>query len=665
MYFLKIDFNLHEAKPDSIELDSGLNIVFAEQSSRISSLLDVLTDTVCGESEEGNSGDSGSCRILLSMADLEFDITSDQISTDYKGTEPETDEHQKALSDYRTIFSRHSFISTSIIDMSGQIKNTDITRSVPAIKEILLNEQLLNGSINIIRNEKNLKKQIADADKELQLLEIKSLRKEKLKREIDSVNRIISKLIKKKSSLTEYLDTLGRIHILLKEKENLDSERDRLKGNIIKLDELIKRIKSIEEDVNLKFPHLRDKLSGDEDNLDRIQGLFNSIRDISGRVDSYFSNRRVILSRMKKYISAIAVSALIVTTFLLYKSAGDRSAVEFPLYITGITLFCIAVIIFYQSLHAVKKMYPEELIEEKRTMEKELFDYMEQSSFEMEDYKTGELYEFLLQYFEDFIKFNDLKSEITELRKMMNSQTDISEEKKNLDSVVIKLRETEEKINSEIKKINDKLHPLPDFHKIEDAVHEIKDILSETEIEINQEKTIYENINNEIKKYGSEEDLSFTEKADKIGEKISTLQKELDALTFISSTLKKSADSWLSSHLEELIDRTDEVFETISSNEQREKYDRQMIEKIITSETEESYNEISEGLILSLSTAMAYLMKDSPFLPPLIIIPPSDSDDSKIVDQLNKIVLELSGIRQVIIFTSRRMSLDHGKQITI
>ena len=93
------------------------------------------------------------------------------------------------------------------------------------------------------------------------------------------------------------------------------------------------------------------------------------------------------------------------------------------------------------------------LKEERGELEKRLKTLLRESNLVLEDYKMSELFEFLLQYFEDYIEYIERVRERDDIKAGLLDKKDLKELKEKLKELKNEDKELKDRINREIESL--------------------------------------------------------------------------------------------------------------------------------------------------------------------------------------------------------------------
>ncbi len=509
-------------------------------------------------------------------------------------------------------------------------------------------------------------KEISGLRKEREILELKKRKKEKLGKEVSGSEKELGKLKRKRETCIAYRNTLTGILDLMQEESKISAKTVNLKKDIIEIREASVKRESLEQEIAQRFPQFTSGMIELIPDLDRLQGEFNSIRDINEEMEKFDSDRKRKISLSLKGLTAGLVFAFLSMMFILLKSITPSSAAGILLGTMASILVLISAATGYYVYLLFRENYPDELVARKKEVEAGLLQVFTSENFPHRNFGTGELYEYLFQYFEDFLTFRELQNELSHLKKGHNSRASLLEREERLNELSAQKEEIERTIDDKIKSLDESIHIAPDRDGIKDLIPELDEMIAEITQEEKQKGAILKKIESEALQYesGEKSEKIIDEQIKGIDSEIEMLKKEIDQIAFMQKVYDETADEWFSAKLPALAEQCAAF------------YCRMHNENDIAAETAESVKELllsGDGgftgeelslVALSMKLALYEFLSGTPDYP-LVLADPFNFFKQETADKLKKILLELSEKRQVVIFTSKKEADLAGNLINI
>ncbi len=504
-----------------------------------------------------------------------------------------------------------------------------------------------------------VERELNTLSREIQLLELKKMKNDKLKKEIAHSSRNISRLNRQAESFENYKSVLAEIKKKNEHRDKLSHRISETKKDLIELREIGEKIHSLEKDLKKRFPQFYNETSEGLPDMDRIQELFNSVRDWNEKIDLFFQKRRSLAEKVLKVVIALLIFVFFSSIFITVKSVRSGAASVKPLLIIA-SVSALVSAAGIAAYFRIRKKAPAALLETKKERENALLEVLHKNNFPVDDFKTGELYDFLFQYFEDFITFRDIRNELADLRKKISSTVAYTEKEKKLDSLKIKVEETDAAVREMFAGLDADVYPVPEIRDIDHALSELNEKISETGSGIIHEKSIMARLEEQLNER-SEPDVNLLEIEAEISDirsRMEELRNEAGAVKLLEETWREVSAPFMQKNKGEFI----LVFRTF-------------MQRLVPDIKDEALSEIENfllddklqmpGMDMSMKCAVSIAARCAlsvyfreAELPPAVFVEPFALTGQENVEERDKILLELSGTRQVIIFSAGNNSRD-------
>lgn len=658
MQFLNLELSSSDIESLKIEFSDGINII-SVQDKELFNVFKHIPELGIYKSESDASDHTAkniSCRINFLPG-----LQSIRSKTGYRNGLPEAGDLETFygisktdvnpdLPENRGICTYADFVVSSYYYPELVRNNNDPVFENKKLKTLFINNEVYHAGFSYFENRElllqNQEKELTDINREKQLLELKKMKKVKLKKEIHITERIVQKLEKRKESINEYKVSLDEIISQIEKRNRTSSKINNLKKDLIELREIKEKISSVEKTLKEKFSHFYGKGNDQIPDLEQIQVLFNSFRDINEKLDKFSLKKKNYTGWVIKIIASMVIFSFTALFFLLFTSTAS--------YILGLTAGIAAAAAGVTSLlyyFRFRNIQPLELFEQKMKMESDLVDLLKRNSFSVDDYKTGELYEILFQYFEDFINYRDINYELMELRKKIASSQSLAEKEKKLEQVSEEIENIDNGINKSIENLDQSIHPRPELNSMTRTIHDIDELLEENENEINEKKMLISKFEAEIEEYDRLENSSSSVelKLEEVLKRIDICRERMEHIKFLNGIFDETADAWSRRKLEDLSRITLEKFLKITGNSFNKDEIADIINGVIleNNHIKNENKEMKKYLSFSIRAALSeILVKEN--IPPVFLIDPFTSDN-EFADNMKKLLPEFFQGRQVVL----------------
>lgn len=520
-------------------------------------------------------------------------------------------------------------------------------------------------AVKIKENDSTMK----DISRKVQIIEIQNTRRAKLSQERDRVLREIDELNRDTSGINNKISVLRIIISDLESVRELREELSSIKKEVLEEQNKLESMTAIKKEIEILFPQFRHLDCDDSEYLDSLQRIFIEIRNINEKIGLY----RLAALKNK-------------TTFVRIALAGGSSAaaaalfaaVDFSMAPNVRNIIIPAAAAFAMTVSAAMyilfRLYPKKseltaLLLDKDNIENRLKDILEKGRFQIEGYRLSELYEFFLQYFEDYIEYVDINTELKNLEREIKDSEYISATENRLSELNSSEKELRGKIGSLMTQIEINAENPPDAAAIEHMINIENGNLAGISIKTEEKKSILSKLDEELAQCrGVNDEYDALEKISVgIEKETSILRKRIKTLDLISSALSSAAEQREKMLVRKLVRRTHDIFHAVTENQHISAIDDLAIEKIIRlGELPEGMNlGLAHLLLMTIKLSISDFLIDSNMSLPLIIDEPFHFLDSHRLDRLRKVIEETALKRQIIILTHHQGRGDWGNYIEL
>ncbi len=563
------------------------------------------------------------------------------------------------------------------IDLSYAVAPSDVPGKNPisynSIKEILLKEnnsflsydKSLETSLTDQHNktkidehiEKN-QKIVKDVSKRLTLIDLQNARLKKLENENSKISSEIETLHKSLTTLENQKKLLLTIKGSIKELQDIHNNLETIKTEVLHEQQKNKHYIALKNSIKTTYPQFKHLSFEDTQSLDELQEVFIQIRNINEKIEDFNFNKLEKKKSIKRTAVAVNISAIMaIVTILIKNKLSFQNDIFLTGGILGFAILFTPVLLFFNSLKFSNEK-AKKYNKEKMQLEEKLKEILERTKIELEGYKLSELYEFLLQYFEDYIEYTEQMKELVSLRKNIKDKQYLQ----NIKDKLQVLKNEEKKISTEIDEY------ILQTNIDEEIPHEISKIDNiifnlEREIELLQKQiTVKQNIinkidtNNEKKPIPKDKVELLVQLKDNSNRKLDNLTISKNTLNYINSILFRTIAKREQKQLEALVKITLEKFHYLTDNHYITKVDEVTLLTIVKDNnfTDDFNPTMKHALLLSLKLALTNFLEKSELLIPLLIDDPFQFMDEYRSERLKELLDETSSKRQVIIFTHQR-----------
>ncbi len=577
-----------------------------------------------------------------------------------------------------------AFVSSSFVASSSDIPR-DSFIELPVLKRIILDENtgFYNQYLNMNRtfergvsDDGSLPPEVSrledkkrDLEKKIQIMDISDSRHDKLRREKNTIQREVDELNSSLNSLNSQKEILNKIIENLHKVEELKDEFEDIKDEIQKEQQKIKSMTDMKTELDTLFPQFSEIDITDSTNLDRLQEVFNDIRNLNEKIDNYYFKREQKRRRLKR--AAIGVTAVALAALAAVLVKNGFNIFKDPYILIGIPgVACIANAAIAVSMRMVRRDSDlQKLEEEKKRFRERITILMEKSKVVLEDYKLTEIYELLLQYFEDYVNYTERKKDLALIKSSLKEEEYMVQIQKKLDE----LKKEEEIIKNEIHTSIDTLNIVDD---IENETSKIEDLIGNIGIEvgiikekIETKERILQQIDNEFLEASGNSGAmnAVIEEKNGLDRILKKWKINRNSMEFITRMLTRAVERSEEKQLRKLLDGTLEKFNHLTGNQYITKIDDTAVLQMMTENriAEEMTPPVIHALMLSLKFTLSDFIINENAAIPLLIDEPFQFMDDERCNRFRDLVSYISNKRQVIIFTHQSDKRNWGNFVEL
>ena len=508
-----------------------------------------------------------------------------------------------------------------------------------------------------------------DLDRKIQIHDIRGSRHEKLIREKNSIQAEIDELKSSLDSLMSQKEILNKIMENLNRVEMLKREFDVIKEEIQREQQKIASIHDMHRELETLFPQFRDIDENDSTTIDMLQQVFNEIRNLNERIDTFFLKRDEKKRTFRKFVVMIVAATAAVIIALLVGS-GFRVMKILPFLGTalGVSLALIAGLAGWLIV-SLRDREVECFEETKRVLKSRIKGLMDTGKLDLDDIKLTEVYELLLQYVEDYVTYAERKKDLTRLKDSLKDEAYMKEIQNKLDE----LKREEEKIKDEIHLSIDTLNIVGDMdHETTKIVELIQNIEAEAGLvrdKIETKERICKKIDEEFSQSsgGGDTVSALMEEYGRVDRVLRKWGVNKRSLLLMYRIISEAVERSESKQFARLIDAALDGFHHLTGNQFITRLDEKAVMRIIREPAAalELGTPTAHALYLSIVCALTDFIAAGGNSLPLLIDEPFQFMDDERCSRFRDLVSYVSNKRQVIIFTHQSDKRSWGNFIEL
>lgn len=706
----------------SIEFKNGINIIYGKNGSGKSLIARALLEVLWGQIFqktllkkslwdnlyfEAHISDSANDYRFIKNSDKNFSIKHISNSgenemlnmaifaekTDVQGDNPLSEMKSRAdngnLSQIYRKINIDEYFNSSFISSPTEISR-DNNLNYDIIKRILLDDNSLFYSLyrniresydrqemnkrvqNIITNEiLKTESTLKELYKNIQIIDIQKSKSEKLAKEKKQIEDDLASIEKESQEMQTAREQIQKALADIEKLDNTEKRINEIKAELKESREKSDAIINKEKQIKTLYTQFQDFSESKKENLKKLQETYRQIRDIHIAMDLYVSEKNQKRKRANYISFFIAVVCSTILYFILNKKFFMLShSVKFNIA-AGLGIFTVfsIIVLHIPVLIPLRSRGYKDLIKKKWDIEKNLSFILHENNIELYDYRLEAVYEFLLQYFEEYGEFTEQQLELFMLKESVKNSDHIDSIKSELE----KLEQERDVLKNRIS-IDPKL--LPDYDPGAIDKDKILKLLDDIEkksytLKENQEhkiKTLHQIIDDICNTIDYETErnklANLTAKAEEKHKRLSSHNNYMQLIIELFEEVTKEREEH---QFTGLLKSAKDNFNIITNNQFITVLDDDMVKKFFIEHAEpiELNSALLYILMLSIKLAISQFLYDSNISVPLIIDDPFVFMDDTRVENFNLILQRISQQRQVIIFTqhSHYMSRDYRVEL--
>ncbi len=509
--------------------------------------------------------------------------------------------------------------------------------------------------------------ELRDMEKRVELIDIQREKFDKLHREMALVEREIDELEGAASRLRDRVAMLGAVRDLLERREVL---RARIADIRAQLDEEASNREAAERlaaEIADAYPQFANFDEAKKRNLGEIQERFTDIRDINETIAEYHD---ALAARTKKL--KIVSTALIAASFAALVLAVTRTGIALApskiitmgAILGGLSAVSLAALGLLATLgkrtHAITT-----LLNRKAAAEERLQRILNENNLPIRDLTLASLYEYLLQYFNDFNNFTEKQLELFRIRESMQGPACARVLEHELEGALA----DERALGAEIDAVTAELGGAADNGSLQDAIDAIVVETASLEESINEKRAVMRQVTDEIlgqEDRGAERAALLAEIAAR-RERHERHAHHVETMHFVRGVLDEAVRRREEKQRYRLINRAAERFHTLTDNQYISAIDREHVRALVAGDAlPAGTSQVVEHLMLiAVKLALTEFMIDAGGALPLILDEPFLYMDDRRAARFRELLEATAPMRQVILLTHNNLYKDWGTYIEL
>lgn len=515
-----------------------------------------------------------------------------------------------------------------------------------------------------------LESELKELNRRIEIIELEYSKYEKMIRE----RRNIEQSILNKKQEIESIAERKKIGERILENQHRITDLDvSLKSRCRELDEERAAREEIEKLTRKSaelFPQFQDFSETQKANLKKIQDYYRELRDANEELNEKISLIEKRNNILKSAVVSLAIASLFAIILVLSGVLLIVSPVKKSLFITsliGFALLGVALLLFFNVV-AGRSRKLADLRLKIEDLGGRIEVLLRENNVKISGLGMEPLYEFLLQYFEEYSEYTELQMDILKLKNTLRDERDVEELEKEIDL----LSKRKDELLGEIEKDRKILGSDAPADNAATAslefVFSLEKKLESLEQEITYDSGLLARIDEEIRamSFQDDEKKECLEKKKKLVRKIEEHTAKREAMKFLLGIFNATEESRWQRIRDGIARRAEEIFHEMTDKSYITQIESEVFVKLIGgSPIEGLHRSVIHLLHLSVKLAMTDFLIDFSQPLPLILDDPFLFMDEVRMSRLKEILERVSAGRQVIVFTHGMPFDGWGKMVEI
>ncbi len=484
----------------------------------------------------------------------------------------------------------------------------------------------------------------------LDLIELKEQKQKKHRAEIQEINEQIAlysndinELQKRIEACNRYMDTLAAV-------SNVTQQLELVNSRIHAHKEKLEHIEKYKKIIATKYPQFKDFSSEKRNNVHAMQNIYRQIQSISEEIETIIFEQENKNHRLARNLLIINILLALGVLFVFFKPFAGIHPVHRWVLVSILILIQISSIGFY-LIYAMMRSFKKivmPLQQQKETYQIKLETLLNQNGISLDGITIDEIYEFLLQYFEEYNEYNEKQIDLLTIQKEIDEDTSmdvLEEEKRKLESTIALLNEQLRSLQQDIGvAIESAEHSVTIKTNLQNQLDEKKALVSALQAKLND-------IPEDVIDFDDEKKGILQEIAD-LEKELTTLNEKNRLINIVVTSFNSAMQRYYEDRFTTLIGKIKTMIYDLTKNKFG-KIDEDYIRNIITNSMNPPNPSLKYCIYVSAIFALYELLTQE--LPqihlPLIIDDPFVLMDEDAMSEFINTLQQWSMDRQVVVFT--------------
>ncbi len=418
------------------------------------------------------------------------------------------------------------------------------------------------------------------------------------------------------------------------------------------------------------FPQFQNFSELQKANLKKIQDYYRELRDANEELNEKVSIIEKRNNIFKSAVISLAIASLLAIMLVLSGVLLIVSPVKKSLFVTsllGFALLGVALLLFFNVV-AGRSRKLADLRLKIEDLGGRIEVLLRENNVKISGLGMEPLYEFLLQYFEEYSEYTELQMDILKLKNTLRGDRDLEELEREIDLLSKRKDELMGEIEKDRKLLGSDAPADPSATASLEFVFSLEKKLESIEQEITYDSGLLARIDEEIRamSFQDDEKKECLEKKKKLARKIEEQTARKEAMKFLLGIFDATEESRWRRIRDGIARRSEEIFHEMTEKSYITQIESELFGRLVDGVPIEGlHRSVIHLLHLSVKLAMTDFLIDFSQPLPLILDDPFLFMDEVRMSRLKEILDRVSSGRQVIVFTHGIPFDGWGKMVEI
>ncbi len=512
--------------------------------------------------------------------------------------------------------------------------------------------------------------ELRELDKRIEIIDLEYSKYEKLIRERREVEGAISAARAECARLAGLKENAERVLDNMRKCGDIETEIAARERDIAEEDRKTGEIEAIAARAHDLFPQFRNFSDSQRNNLRKIQDLYRELRDANEALNNLASK----IAYRRRVFKNIVLSMNIASLFAILLTYGNILLNIPPekksLLVMGILIVALAGVagLMIHNLVASRSKAVAELRAKIAEFEGKIEALLTENNVTISEYRMETLYEFLLQYFEEYSEYTEMQLDILRVKSSLRDREQVDRLAGERDDLRARHAETRAAIGRDLELLDGGLAAGATPAEALEYVFTTEKRIEEQEAVIRQEEQTLAQIDEEIRatSFHDDEKKECLEKRRKTSRALDDLRAHQESMEYILKIFRETIGIRWKNQTDRLVARSVDLFHELTEKQYITRIDAEHMRALVDGAGPgDLHPNVVHVMHLAIKLALGDFLIDLNLSLPLIIDDPFLFMDEVRIARLKEILDDISETRQVIVFTHGSISSQWGRVIEI